>query len=222
MICENMSIWCWLIPAVVGLICAILGYLLGRLFGKNSGNSEANYKSKISKLEADLAYCESSKTNSDDLEAKHKHTISKLKASLADCKASKNVAPASNSASKTSSLKTSSSNSFAASAASTTASASTFDAAAAKLVFGKKIKENDLKIVEGIGPKIEGLFHNHDVKTWKALSECSIEKCQEVLNSGGDRYRMHKPTTWAKQAGLASEGKWKELLKWQDKLDGGK
>ena len=30
-----------------------------------------------------------------------------------------------------------------------------FDAVAAKAVFGKKIKQDDLKIVEGIGPKIE-------------------------------------------------------------------
>ena len=99
---------------------------------------------------------------------------------------------------------------------------SVFDGVAAKAVFGKKIKEDDLTVVEGIGPKIQGLFHNHDVKTWKALSECSIEKCQTVLDSGGERYKIHRPGTWPKQAGLAAEGKWAELLKWQDELDGGK
>lgn len=97
-----------------------------------------------------------------------------------------------------------------------------FDAGAAKAAFGKKIKENDLKVVEGIGPKIEGLFHNFDIKTWKDLGEASVEKCEEVLKSGGDRYRIHKPKTWPHQAKLAYEGKWKELKKWQDELDGGK
>ena len=27
---QNMNVWCWLIPALVGIICAILGYLMGR------------------------------------------------------------------------------------------------------------------------------------------------------------------------------------------------
>ncbi len=96
-----------------------------------------------------------------------------------------------------------------------------FDADAAKAIFGKRIKENDLTIVEGIGPKIQELFHNHDVRTWKALSECSVDKCQNVLNSGGERFKIHNPGTWPKQARLAYEGKWKDLFDWQEALDGG-
>ncbi|WP_299271957.1 hypothetical protein [uncultured Psychroserpens sp.] len=102
------------------------------------------------------------------------------------------------------------------------ATAIAFDAGAAKAVFGKTVKENDLTIVEGIGPKIQELFHNHDVKTWKSLSECSVDKCQRVLDSGGERFAIHKPGTWPEQARMAYEGLWSELLKWQDELDGGK
>lgn len=102
------------------------------------------------------------------------------------------------------------------------ASTIAFDAAAAKAVFGKKIKENDLTVVEGIGPKIQELFHNHDVMTWKALSECSVDKCQSVLDSGGDRFKIHNPGSWPEQAKMAYEGRWADLLKWQDELDGGK
>lgn len=113
--------------------------------------------------------------------------------------------------------------SMAPSASSASASTSSaFDANAAKAVFGKRIKQDDLTVVEGIGPKIQELFHNHNVKTWKALSECSVAKCQEVLDSGGDRFKMHVPSTWPKQAKLAYQGKWQELLDWQDQLDGGK
>lgn len=97
-----------------------------------------------------------------------------------------------------------------------------FNADAAKAVFGKKIKENDLTVVEGIGPKIQELFHKNGVTTWKALSECSVEKCQEVLDNGGDNYKIHNPKTWPKQAKMAYEGLWQELLNWQDELDGGK
>ena len=88
--------------------------------------------------------------------------------------------------------------------------------------FGKKIKENDLTTVEGIGPKIQDLFHNHDVTTWAALANCTVEKCKEVLKSGGKRFEMHKPGTWPEQADLAAKGLWKKLKDWQDQLDGGK
>ncbi|MFV0247477.1 MAG: hypothetical protein ACK5H1_00750 [Tenacibaculum sp.] len=97
-----------------------------------------------------------------------------------------------------------------------------FDASTAMTIFGKKIKQNDLKIVEGIGLKIEELFHNFNIKTWKSLSETSVEKCREILNSGGSSFKMHQPKTWPKQAQLAYEGKWEELAKWQAELNGGK
>jgi len=97
-----------------------------------------------------------------------------------------------------------------------------FDAGAAKTAFGKRIKQDDLKVVEGIGPKIEGLFHNFNIKTWKALSEASVAKCQEVLNSGGERYRIHDPASWPMQAKMAYKGNWKKLAKWQDEHKGGK
>ncbi|WP_299126680.1 hypothetical protein [uncultured Winogradskyella sp.] len=171
--------WCILIPLLIGLICALLGYLLGRLFGGGTDDSD-----RIAKLEADLEACRNSKMS--------------LETDLKSAKA--NVV-----------------SSFAAAS-----SAVAFDAAGAKAAFGKKIKENDLTIVEGIGPKIQELFHNHDVKTWKALSECSIDKCQSVLDSGGERFRIHKPKTWSDQAKMAAEGRWADLKTWQDQLDGGK
>ncbi len=146
----------------------------------------------------------------------YKNRISKLEADLAACKASTSTSIKSSGAGNTVS-------SFAAGAATvSTTQGVAFDADAAKAVFGKKIKENDLTVVEGIGPKIQELFHNHDVKTWAALAACSVDKCQEVLHSGGKRFEMHKPGTWPKQAGLAAKGSWKELNDWQDQLDGGK
>ena len=92
----------------------------------------------------------------------------------------------------------------------------------AKKVFGKTVKENDLTIVEGIGPKIQQLFHKNNIKTWKSLSNCSVAKCQNILDDAGEAYRIHNPGTWPKQARMAYEGKWGKLLNWQDELDGGR
>ncbi len=209
------NIWCIIIPIIVGLLSALLGYLLGREYRKdseeNNNDSELilELRNKINGLESDLDDCK-------------KNRIS-LEADLDACQQSKlglvsDLKLARESTSSTSNLGMAAS--FAAGAAAE--SLIPFDGDTAKAVFGKKIKQDDLKIIEGIGPKIEGLFHNFDIKTWKALSEASVEKCQEVLNSGGERYRIHKPGTWPEQARLAYEGKWAELLKWQDELDGGK
>lgn len=97
-----------------------------------------------------------------------------------------------------------------------------FDAKEAKATFGKTIAENDLKLIEGIGPKIEGLFHNFNIKTWEDLAETSADKCQEVLDSGGKRYRIHDPASWPMQAKMAFEGHWEQLFEWQEKHRAGK
>ena len=97
-----------------------------------------------------------------------------------------------------------------------------FDAAAAKAALGKIIKQDDLKVVEGIGPKISEMFNTSGITTWKALSDTAVARCQEVLNGGGDRYKVHNPASWPMQAKMAYEGKWAELSKWQDEHDHGK
>lgn len=97
-----------------------------------------------------------------------------------------------------------------------------FDASLAFATLGKKVKQDDLKIVEGIGPKIEELFHGAGIKTWKALGSISVEKCQQILDAAGERYVIHNPGTWPQQSQMAYEGKWSELKAWQDSLDGGK
>jgi predicted flap endonuclease-1-like 5' DNA nuclease len=90
------------------------------------------------------------------------------------------------------------------------------------LFAGKKYKQDDLKIVEGIGPKIEELLHSHDIKTWKALSETDPERLKEILVAAGPNFQIHDPGTWPAQAGMADRGEWDALKKWQDELDAGK
>ena len=87
-------------------------------------------------------------------------------------------------------------------------------AAAAAIMFaGKKVKADDLKIVEGIGPKIAELLIKAGIKTWKALSEASTDRIKEILNAAGPSYQIHDPSTWPAQARMAANGEWDALKK---------
>ncbi len=82
--------------------------------------------------------------------------------------------------------------------------------------------KDDLKKVEGIGPKIEGLLNAAGINTFVDLANASVESIQDILNAAGSRYSTHNPGTWGRQAQMAADGKWDELKAWQDILDGGK
>jgi len=83
-------------------------------------------------------------------------------------------------------------------------------------------KPEDLKVVEGIGPKIESLLKNAGIKNWTELASTEVSRIQDILTSAGDRYRLADPGTWPKQAELAAAQKWTELKEYQDFLSGGK
>lgn len=82
--------------------------------------------------------------------------------------------------------------------------------------------KDDLKKIEGIGPKIASLLNDAGILTFAQLAATDASKVKEVLAAAGNRFKMHDPSTWGKQASLAATGSWDELKKWQDELDGGK
>ncbi len=81
---------------------------------------------------------------------------------------------------------------------------------------------DDLKIIEGIGPKIADLFIEAGLSTFAALADAPVSKLQDILDAAGPRYTIHDPSTWSQQAALARDGKWDELKEWQDALNAGK
>jgi large subunit ribosomal protein L27 len=83
-------------------------------------------------------------------------------------------------------------------------------------------KADDLKKIEGIGPKIEQLLHDKGILTFSILAATSAEDVKAILTEAGPRYTIHDPATWGKQAEMAAAGKWDELKAWQKELDGGK
>lgn len=186
---STMNIWCWIIPLLVGLLCAYFGYLLGK--NKNTPMAEAAalkpLQEKNEKLQEDLDAC------------RKKLMTGHTGPALGDGAAVTSMA---------SEIPKEKPN--------------LFDATAAKAAMGKAIRQDDLKIVEGIGPKISGMFNEAGIKTWQDLSEISVADCRKILASGGNRYKVHDPASWPMQAKMCYEGKWKELAKWQDKHDHGK
>jgi large subunit ribosomal protein L27 len=102
------------------------------------------------------------------------------------------------------------------------AEAPSADADDARAVFGRAVKADDLKVIEGIGPKIAELLEAAGIATWDALASADHDRLKAVLADGGDRFRMHDPSTWPEQASLAARGEWAALKHLQDELKGGR
>ena len=82
------------------------------------------------------------------------------------------------------------------------------------------IEPDDLKKIEGIGPKISGILLEKGIKTFAQLAEADTEEIQAILDEAN--IRIANPSTWAEQAKLAADGSWDSLEKLQDELKGGR
>ncbi len=81
--------------------------------------------------------------------------------------------------------------------------------------------EDDLKKIEGIGPKIEATLKSYGIRTFADLAQKSPAELQALLDEAGYA-RISNPETWAEQAALAAEGKWEALAELQASLKGGR
>ena len=83
-------------------------------------------------------------------------------------------------------------------------------------------KNDDLKIIEGIGSKMATILNEAGIITFKQLATTKVANLREVLSTAGPRYKMHNLSTWTKQAKLAAAGKMDELKNLKAELKGGK
>lgn len=81
--------------------------------------------------------------------------------------------------------------------------------------------DDDIIIIEGIGPKIAELFKNNGVSTFAQISKMSVPEMSAILDKGGPRFKLANPGSWAHQAKLAHENRWSELKALQDELYAG-
>jgi predicted flap endonuclease-1-like 5' DNA nuclease len=91
----------------------------------------------------------------------------------------------------------------------------------AMTILGFSSDPGDLKIIEGIGPKIEKLLKDANIGTWQELADAEVSRLEEILEAAGNKFKLAKPGTWPQQAALAAAGQWSELKDLQDRLQGG-
>lgn len=96
------------------------------------------------------------------------------------------------------------------------------DLGTAATALGKKIKLDDLTVVEGIGPKISELCRGIGIETWRGLAGTDLADLRAMLDAAGPRYQIHQPGTWPQQAELLATGQWDAFVALTDSLDHGR
>ena len=85
------------------------------------------------------------------------------------------------------------------------------DLAAAAHVLGRRIRLDDLTVIEGVGPKIAELLAEAGITTWAQLASAEPERLRAVLDDAGPRYRVHDPSSWPAQADALASGQWERF-----------
>lgn len=83
-------------------------------------------------------------------------------------------------------------------------------------------QHDDLKIIEGIWPKVEELLFENNITTFTQLAEMSAEEISSILIPYWGNFASMNTDTWSEQALLAKEGKREELEILKKILDNGK
>jgi len=80
-------------------------------------------------------------------------------------------------------------------------------------------KADDLKRIEGIGPKTASILNQAGITSFQALSDLTSEEIKNILRAAKGR---GVPTSWPSQAKLAAAENWDGLKKLQAELKGGR
>ncbi len=79
---------------------------------------------------------------------------------------------------------------------------------------------DDLKRIEGIGPKISSVLQEAGITTFAQLAATDVGQLEQILRAAN--VRLANPGTWPEQAKLAAAGQWDALETMQSGLKGGK
>ena len=85
---------------------------------------------------------------------------------------------------------------------------------------GEPQEADDLRRIEGIGPKIGAALQEAGITTFARLAEMEPTVLLEIVKQAG--IRLAFPDTWPEQAALAAGGRWAALKELQSQLKGGR
>ena len=81
---------------------------------------------------------------------------------------------------------------------------------------------DDLRKIEGIGPRISALLQEAGITTFAQLANTEVSQLKQILEKGGSRFTMADPSSWPEQAALAAAGNWAGFEALQRQLTGGR
>ena len=61
-------------------------------------------------------------------------------------------------------------------------------------------EKDDLKKLDGVGPKLEEVFNAAGIATFENFAATKVEKLNEILEEAGSRYASKDPAPWVEQA----------------------
>jgi predicted flap endonuclease-1-like 5' DNA nuclease len=86
------------------------------------------------------------------------------------------------------------------------------------------VREDDLTMIEGIGPKISASLKEHGIRTFAQLARTDVDRLQAILAEAGPAFKLAAPAveSWPEQARLAADGAWDQLHALKDALRAGR
>ena len=75
-------------------------------------------------------------------------------------------------------------------------------------VLGRRLSGDDLQVINGIGPVIEGLLNGVGIRSWADLAAADIDTLTSTLADAGSRFARYDPSTWPEQARALVAGDW--------------
>jgi predicted flap endonuclease-1-like 5' DNA nuclease len=79
---------------------------------------------------------------------------------------------------------------------------------------------DNLRRIEGIGPKVADLLNDAGITTFAALAETNVEQLNQILEAA--ELQFMNAESWPEQAALAARGDWKAFEKLTAELKGGR
>ena len=84
----------------------------------------------------------------------------------------------------------------------------------------ENVEPDDLKKIEGIGPRVQSILAENGIQTFKQLEDADPEDLKRIFKEQG--LSMIDPASWHEQASLAAAGNWDGLEKLQEQLTAGR